>query len=123
MVLVVKRLPASAGDERDACSIPGSGRSAGGGPGHPLQCSCLENAIDRGAWRATVQRVSQSRTRLKGLSSHARAEGGGTVSKAHGSRQETGSGKGGLGWPQPRGRQPRSLVGGRGDLLLGSVGL
>ena len=44
MVLVVKHLPASAGGERDACSIPGSGRSAGGGPGHPLQCSCLENA-------------------------------------------------------------------------------
>ena len=76
MVLVVKRLPASAGDERDACSIPGSGRSAGGGPGHPLQCSCLENAIDRGAWRATVQRVSQSRTRLKGLSSYTHVQKG-----------------------------------------------
>ena len=50
VALVVKNPPASAGDTRDAGSIPGSGRSPGGGPGHPLQCSCPENPMDRGAW-------------------------------------------------------------------------
>ena len=44
---------------------PGLGRYPGGGPGNPLQYSCLENPMDRGAWRATVQRVAKSRTRLK----------------------------------------------------------
>ena len=48
----------------DPGSIPGSGRSAGEGIGYPLQCSCLENAMDRGAWWATVHRVAKSRTRL-----------------------------------------------------------
>ena len=47
---VVKNPPANAGDLRDAGSIPGSGWSPGGGPGNPLQCSCLENPMDRGAW-------------------------------------------------------------------------
>ena len=84
-------------------------------------CSCLENPVDGGAWWAALQRVSQSRTRLKGLSAHMQKRV--TVSKSHWSRQETGSGKGRLGCPQPRGRQPRSPVGRRGDLLLGSVGL
>ena len=46
-------------------SIPGSGRSPGEGDGNPLQCSCLENPMDRGAWRATVHAVVQSQTRLK----------------------------------------------------------
>ena len=46
---VVKNLPANAGDTRDACSIPGSGRSPGIGNGNPLQYSCLENSMDRGA--------------------------------------------------------------------------
>ena len=46
---VVKNLPANAGD---AGSIPGSGRSSGGGHGNPLQYSCLENPMDRGAWQA-----------------------------------------------------------------------
>ena len=50
MVLVVKNLPANAGDIRDAGSIAGSGRSPGGGQGNPLQYSCLENPMDRGAW-------------------------------------------------------------------------
>ena len=45
-------------------SIPGLGRSPGGGNGNPLQCSCLENSMDRGAWRATVHRVTRSQTRL-----------------------------------------------------------
>ena len=49
MVLVVKNPPANAGDVRDAGSLPGSGRSPGGGDGNPLQCSCLENLMDRGA--------------------------------------------------------------------------
>ena len=47
------------------------GRSPGGGHGDPLQYSCLENATDRGAWWATVHRVTQSSTRLKRLSTHA----------------------------------------------------
>ena len=64
VVLVVKNLSASAGDIRDAGSIPESGRSAGGGHGNPLQYSCLEKPIDRGAWRATVHRVAKSRTQL-----------------------------------------------------------
>ena len=46
---VVKNLPANAGDVRDKGSIPGSGRSPGGGNGNPLQCSCLENLMERGA--------------------------------------------------------------------------
>ena len=50
VALVVKNLPASAGDRRDAGLIPGLGRSPGGGRGNPLQCSCLENPTDRGAW-------------------------------------------------------------------------
>ena len=61
---VVKNLPASAGDEGDMGSIPGSGRSPGGGNGNPLQYSCLENSMDRGAWQGTVHGVTQSRTRL-----------------------------------------------------------
>ena len=60
---------ASAGDIRDTGSIPGSGRSSGGGHGNPLQYSCLENPVDRGAWQATVPRVAQSQPWLKWLSS------------------------------------------------------
>ena len=59
---VVKNLPANTGDIRDAGLIPGSGRSHGGGHGNPLQYSCLENPTDRGAWRATVHRVTKSQT-------------------------------------------------------------
>ena len=50
VVLMAKNLPASAGDIRDAGSIPGWGRSPGGGNGNPLQYSCLENPMDGGAW-------------------------------------------------------------------------
>ena len=50
MALVVKNLPANAGDIRDAGLISGSGRSFGDGNGNPLQCSCLENPRDDGAW-------------------------------------------------------------------------
>ena len=62
----------SAGDMKDAGSIPGPGRSPGGRHGNPLQYSCLENVMDRGAWWATVHRIAQSQTRLKQLSTHAR---------------------------------------------------
>ena len=65
-----KNLPANAGDTRDSGLIPGSGRSPGGGHGNPLQYSCLENPVDRGAWQATVHRVAESRTWLKQLSKH-----------------------------------------------------
>ena len=61
-VLVVKNTPANTGDVRDMGLIPGLGRSLGGGHGNPLQYSCLENSMDRGAWQATVHRVAQSWT-------------------------------------------------------------
>ena len=62
MVLVLKNLPANAGDIKDAGSIPGWGRVPGGGHGHTLQYSCLENPMDTGAWKATVHGVSRSWT-------------------------------------------------------------
>ena len=71
VTLVVKYLPANAGDITDTDSIPGLGRSPGGGHGNPLQYSCLENPMDRGAWQATVHRVTKSQTWLKWLSRHA----------------------------------------------------
>ena len=52
----------NAGDARDTGSIPGSGRSPGGGHGNPLQYSCLQNPMDREAWRATVHWVAKSQT-------------------------------------------------------------
>ena len=54
-------------------SIPGSGRSPGGGCGNPLQYSCLENPMSRGAWRATVHGVTNSQTQLKRISMQAHA--------------------------------------------------
>ena len=71
VAVVIKNPPASAGDIRDVGSIPGLGRTPKGGHGNPLQYPCLENPMDRGAWRATVHRVAKSRTRLKPLSTHA----------------------------------------------------
>ena len=62
VMLVLKNLLANAGDVRDTGSIPGSGRSPGGGPGHLLQYSCLENPMDRGDWLATAHGVAKSRT-------------------------------------------------------------
>ena len=59
MTLVVKNLPANARDVRDTGSIPGSGRSPGGGHGDPLQYFCLENPMDRGAWCAIVHGVTK----------------------------------------------------------------
>ena len=61
---MVKNPPANAEDTGDAGLIPGSGRSPGGGNSNPLQCSCLENPIDRGAWWATVHRVAKSQIQL-----------------------------------------------------------
>ena len=65
MVLVVKNPPANARDVRDIGSVPGSGRSPGGGHGNPLQYSCLDNPMDRGAHQATVHSVTKSQTGLK----------------------------------------------------------
>ena len=56
---MVKNLPANAGDIRDTCSIPGSGRFPGGGNGNPLQYSCLGNPTGRGDWWAIVHRVAK----------------------------------------------------------------
>ena len=62
--LVVKNLPASAGDARDVGLIPELGRSPGVGNGNPLQYSCLENLMDGGAWWSAVHVVVKSQTRL-----------------------------------------------------------
>ena len=66
---MVKKPSANAGDIREVGSIPGSGRSLGGGHGNPLQHPCLKYPMDRGAWRATVHRVAKSQTQLKRLNS------------------------------------------------------
>ena len=60
MVLVVKNMLVSAGDLRDMGSVPGSGRSPGGGHGNLLQFSCLENFMDRGVWRATDKELDMT---------------------------------------------------------------
>ena len=68
MALMVKNPPADAGD---LGSTPVSGRCPGGGNGNPLQYSCLENPIDRGAWQAIVSPWGRkSRTRHSALSKH-----------------------------------------------------
>ena len=67
VALVVKNPPANAGNRRNAGLIPGSGTSPGGGHGNPLQDSCLESPMDRGAWWATVHRVTKNRTQRKQL--------------------------------------------------------
>ena len=65
MAQVVKNPLAYAGDIREAGLIPRLGRSSEGGHGNPLQYSCLDNPVDRGAWQATAYRVAKSGTRLK----------------------------------------------------------
>ena len=62
MTLVVKNLSTNSGDIRDVDSIPGLGRYPGDGHGKPLQYSCLENPMDRGAWWTIVHRVAKNRT-------------------------------------------------------------
>ena len=62
VALVVRNPPASAGDTRDLGLIPGLGRSPGVGNGNPFQYACLENSMDRGAWRATVHGATESQT-------------------------------------------------------------
>ena len=59
---MVKNPPANTRDIRDSGSVPESGRSSGEGHGNPFQYSCLENPMERGAWWATVHRVSESDT-------------------------------------------------------------
>ena len=63
---MIKNLPANVGDSRDGGSIPGLGRSPGGGKGNPLQYPCLENPMDRGAW-CTVHGVRKSWIRMSDL--------------------------------------------------------
>ena len=70
MVLLIKNLPANAGDIRDTGLIPESGRSPEGGCGNPLQYSCLEKPMDKGAEWATVLQLAKSQTQLKLLSIH-----------------------------------------------------
>ena len=67
---MLKKTPANAGDVRDMGSVPGLERSPGMEHGNPLQYSCLENHMDRGAWGATVHGVAKSGTQLKQLSMH-----------------------------------------------------
>ena len=67
--LVVKN-PSAKADVSEEGSVPGWGRSPGGGHGNPLQYSCLENPMDRGAWWATAHGVAESRTLLSDLAQH-----------------------------------------------------
>ena len=71
VVLVGKNLPANARDLRGEGSIPGLERSHGGGHSNPPQYSCLENPMNRGAWKAILHRMVHSQTQLKRLSMHA----------------------------------------------------
>ena len=75
MVLVVKNLPADAGDVSNMVLILGSGRSPGGGNGNPLQYSCLENPMDGGTWRATDHWVTKESDTAEEISMHARSIG------------------------------------------------
>ena len=62
---MIKNPPANASNIRDSGLIPGLGRSPGGGHGNSLQYSCLENPMDRGAWRAMVHRITKNQARVK----------------------------------------------------------
>ena len=68
MMLAVKNLPANVGEVRDTGLIPGLGRSSGGRHDKPLQYSCLENPMDRGAWWASAHGVTKSQTQPKQFS-------------------------------------------------------
>ena len=67
---MVKNPSANAGDSRDLGLVPGSRRSRGGGHVIPLQYSCLESPMDRGAWQASVHRVTKNQTGLKRPGTH-----------------------------------------------------
>ena len=67
---MVKNLPANAGDAIDSGSIPGLGKSPGGGHGNPLQYSCLEKPLDTGAWQVTAHQVTKNQTRLNDYHFH-----------------------------------------------------
>ena len=69
-MLVVKNPTANAGDIRDTGLVPGLERFPEGGQGNPLQYSCLEDPMDRGAWWVTVHGITKSQTQLKPLSMH-----------------------------------------------------
>ena len=84
-----KELSTKAGDIRDTSSIPGSGRSPEGGHGNPLNYSCLQIPMDKGAWQAIVHRLSQSQTRLKQLSTHAGTLGNVQLCSIHRETQDT----------------------------------
>ena len=71
MVLVVKYLPVTAGDSRDVGSIPVLGRCPGEGNDYPLQYSCLESPMDRGAWQSTVHAVAKGWTQVNTQSTEA----------------------------------------------------
>ena len=73
----------SASNSRDLGSIPASGRFPGEGNGNPFEYSCLENSMDRGAWRATVHGVTKSRTQLNDYYSHFHETDKGSISKMH----------------------------------------
>ena len=64
VAILLKNLPANAGDTRDSGSISGSGRSPGVQNGNPLQYSCLGNTMDGGAWWATVHGAAESQTQV-----------------------------------------------------------
>ena len=70
VALEVKNLPANAAAVKRGGLIPGLGRSPEGGHGNSLQYSCLENPMDRGAWGATVHRITKSRVQLKRQHTH-----------------------------------------------------
>ena len=72
---MVKNLPAKAETTGDTVSIPGLGRSPGEENGNPLQYSCLENPMDRGAWQATVRGAAESLTRLSDCAPHNTQQG------------------------------------------------
>ena len=67
---MVNKSPVNARGSGDANSVPGLGRSPGGGHGNPLQYSCLENPMDRGVWCVTACRVSKNWTCLRGTNSN-----------------------------------------------------
>ena len=67
---MVKNLPGNPGDTGDASSIPGSGRSPGGGNGNVLQYSCLENSMDREAWQTIVDGGHKELDTMEQLSMH-----------------------------------------------------